>query len=974
MLLCSFTLYTVLVSCVTSAESDVDPTDEDDSILLQLKFARISGAKNDVHDCFDEETKRLKSQQISSSMIGLFGLVSGPAAGILSGVSGLADIVAATNNAAADNCMQMGFNAVLNGQQEIMEDMRNGFQEVQAEQEQIMKQQGEMVRVLQKGMLGLTRQMSHILDVFEAGLKDLQDQLSGVERHMDDLHVRDQAVQLDANILIMMSAYTDIQSSKTLMLRNRGLALQQPYEQAVAADHLAKSEMHTALQASFSRSTDAFAVLAAVIGEGDYLKAVARRGLTVAVKGQLQGLLGYCGGVLENQESIITAMRQWFEDSKVTGSLISIAGTMFNTFFEFSSAFGHDMGVTPSNVLLALFESFQTTFRSFSEWIENLDELFKEIVPPLLPMFCPLTDGCRAGVQKYPVPPAAPWVQVTTNIIASGLYTSRSEFFSCDQPPMTVATYIDDTESTVDKLFWGSGKSLTDTGHIWGSASMYTVSCNDDRYTTGFRQHTLTGRTTTTTLNVYGQTCAEYAASRYALQPRSMRKGNEQWVHFEGNHLHSKYDGGYFFYRDGDYPNFKTVLPKEGCEFYPKTLEDETKYWKCPDPWYDTWVLQGWYSGSESHIEECLSANKGSFQHMYYIGDEKPAYATRDDYMEVAAQQKPDDTIKIGEVSGDLVTKEASRLNEANLARARRVAGHQEASPRDSEDLAAKFRCDLHRNHWESKDILPLSETDSLHWPELLPSSVRTPPCKGKFWNLCTHDFSYFMESALAWKEQPGHLSRDSEYSIALLIYSLNVVAAKNLVVLGCYNIPVIESPATPQALYDPSKLSGRRRRRETTTTTTTMSTTMVGKLSGRRRRRELWSNVVKHWAPVADQLEEAAAVVADQLEHAAAVVAQINLFDEVETRQSIRSSRQTGYVPKDDTAAVRCCTMDGESCMTTDIPNQVGCIFDKTSDEAISICAASGMRLCTAAEINLSVCCETGCGLDDHLIWVGGP
>jgi len=68
------------------------------------------------------------------------------------------------------------------------------------------------------------------------------------------------------------------------------------------------------------------------------------------------------------------------------------------------------------------------------------------------------------------------------------------------------------------------------------------------------------------------------------------------------------------------------------------------------------------------------------------------------------------------------------------------------------------------------------------------------------------------------------------------------------------------------------------------------------------------------------------------------------------------------------DLANVRCCSMDGTSCETQDLPG--GCQEGKTFFEAQMICSDAEMRLCTEAELVSRVCCTTGCNFDSHKIW----
>jgi hypothetical protein len=85
------------------------------------------------------------------------------------------------------------------------------------------------------------------------------------------------------------------------------------------------------------------------------------------------------------------------------------------------------------------------------------------------------------------------------------------------------------------------------------------------------------------------------------------------------------------------------------------------------------------------------------------------------------------------------------------------------------------------------------------------------------------------------------------------------------------------------------------------------------------------------------------------------------------------------------NTAAVRCCSDDGQSCTTQGLSgSSTGAVFDLdgaevaqqacinavTFSEAAGICAADGLRLCTSDELDSGVCCGTGCWHDHRAIW----
>jgi len=86
--------------------------------------------------------------------------------------------------------------------------------------------------------------------------------------------------------------------------------------------------------------------------------------------------------------------------------------------------------------------------------------------------------------------------------------------------------------------------------------------------------------------------------------------------------------------------------------------------------------------------------------------------------------------------------------------------------------------------------------------------------------------------------------------------------------------------------------------------------------------------------------------------------------------------------------AALRCCSEAGNTCQTQDLPGSgdpvpitdtagtftghvQACYNEVTFAEAQAICADSGLRLCTASELDGGVCCGTGCWHDHRAIWV---
>ena len=64
-------------------------------------------------------------------------------------------------------------------------------------------------------------------------------------------------------------------------------------------------------------------------------------------------------------------------------------------------------------------------------------------------------------------------------------------------------------------------------------------------------------------------------------------------------------------------------------------------------------------------------------------------------------------------------------------------------------------------------------------------------------------------------------------------------------------------------------------------------------------------------------------------------------------------------------TGAVRCCSLDGGSCVS-ETPHCSTLTFSDAKQE----CSDFGMRLCTEEELAGNICCDTGCGFNLELVW----
>ena len=63
--------------------------------------------------------------------------------------------------------------------------------------------------------------------------------------------------------------------------------------------------------------------------------------------------------------------------------------------------------------------------------------------------------------------------------------------------------------------------------------------------------------------------------------------------------------------------------------------------------------------------------------------------------------------------------------------------------------------------------------------------------------------------------------------------------------------------------------------------------------------------------------------------------------------------------------AAVTCCDLDGNECMTPDKT-----CYKAEFDKAKELCTSIGKRVCTPSELGSGLCCDSGCNFDNKLTW----
>lgn len=72
-----------------------------------------------------------------------------------------------------------------------------------------------------------------------------------------------------------------------------------------------------------------------------------------------------------------------------------------------------------------------------------------------------------------------------------------------------------------------------------------------------------------------------------------------------------------------------------------------------------------------------------------------------------------------------------------------------------------------------------------------------------------------------------------------------------------------------------------------------------------------------------------------------------------------------------DETAAVRCCSEDGSGNLQCASTILGVCHDAATFHDANAICREAGMRVCSQAEMQNNVCCNSGCWFNHFAVWI---
>ena len=79
-------------------------------------------------------------------------------------------------------------------------------------------------------------------------------------------------------------------------------------------------------------------------------------------------------------------------------------------------------------------------------------------------------------------------------------------------------------------------------------------------------------------------------------------------------------------------------------------------------------------------------------------------------------------------------------------------------------------------------------------------------------------------------------------------------------------------------------------------------------------------------------------------------------------------------WQPKSYSACARCCTNQGNECVTPESVQPCG-EHKMPFDEATAVCAEIGHRLCTKEELRDDrVCCGSGGDCDSEIVWTSTP
>lgn len=486
--------------------------------------------KEQVGQCFVEETARLRRQELTESVFGVLGGSADLGSGfkkfgkrgkkseliqtnrsktrfvgaVIMGVAAIGGAVAsgahAIENADADNCMEKGFEAVLDGIEKVQttatktleavgrleSSMAENHKSVLAGQTALQTSFKEGVAQLQ----GNQAEMLHETKSFRAGVEDaigrLDEELTRTVRNQNTLSVQlDQlslqihaseqrllAEEYSAKAVSVISAakritgaVEDIQDMMGQVYDHRvGLASLQigsDREDLVNTLRWGSTEKQQMIQLkdvvrqAWTRARDAFSVMAIGLSEGLFFRKYFLEGMRLAaedfVSTHAAANSGTCGGIVSNVQPLLNHLStEVLHDNDMLEVVLGSIVQTHDVFKTMTLVFGRH-SVSPAQYKDSLV-TLSHAFGAVADELSSSDQvlrLIQDLVSPVLTVHCPLSSGCRDAVfEANHIAATSQGVQITTGVIGFEplsriAHTSAdAKFYDCAGRPSSIAAEI----------------------------------------------------------------------------------------------------------------------------------------------------------------------------------------------------------------------------------------------------------------------------------------------------------------------------------------------------------------------------------------------------------------------------------------------------------------------------------------------------------------------------------------------------
>jgi len=493
-------------------------------------------SKEEVTDCFQKETERLRRQEMVESVFALGGgadlgsgihkfnkkrkslmqanvsheneFVMAVVGGIAAIGGAAASFAHANENANAANCVEKGFEAVLDGINDIKDTTQQILGAVQGlettmstNHQEVLAGQTALQQEFKRGVTRLETHQKHMFQEAKAfraevehSIGRLDDQLINVVRNQNTLSLQlDQlslqlygtemkllteqfsksAVSVISAAKVITGSVEDVQDIEGQVYDHRAVLASLSLEGATAKVNAMKwaaaekEQMMTlkdVVSRAWTRTKDAISLIAVTLSEGDFLQKYFMEGLRLAAEDYVKTYSathsGQCGGIIQpSLQPLLTHMSSSvLADNNLIDVLLGSVVQAHDVFKTMVLIFGRN-SVSPAQYkdsLVTINHAVMTLQDDYKD-PEKVLKLVQDMLSPVLTVLCPLSAGCRdAAFASNHVVSGSRGVKIDSRTIAFEplsyikLASEDAAFYDCQEQSMTIPATIQGGKTKTD--------------------------------------------------------------------------------------------------------------------------------------------------------------------------------------------------------------------------------------------------------------------------------------------------------------------------------------------------------------------------------------------------------------------------------------------------------------------------------------------------------------------------------------------